>query len=223
MAEGTRELGSEGRRRGQRATASSLVPSFPRSLAKPTVFAVCLLPLAWIAYRLATDQIRGDWVDTVERETGRWAIRFLAVALAVTPARKLLGLGRLAQYRRMLGLFAFFYATVHLLVFFALDLELYFGEFAREVAKRKYLLVGMTTWLILLPLAVTSTKGWTRRLGGRRWNRLHRLVYVAALTATVHYLWAVKKDVLWPVVYVTTFALLLGYRLWEKSRREVTR
>jgi methionine sulfoxide reductase heme-binding subunit len=187
------------------------------------VFVLCLLPLAWIAYRLATDQIRGDWVDTVERETGRWAIRFLAVALAVTPVRRALGWGRLAQYRRMLGLFAFFYATVHLLVYFALDLELYFDEFAREVAKRNYLLVGMTTWLLLLPLAVTSTKGWIRRLGGRKWNRLHRLVYVAAVTATVHYLWAVKKDVLWPVIYVTTFGVLLGYRWLESRRRSAAR
>ena len=189
---------------------------------KLLVFVVCLLPLAWIAYRLATDQIRGDWVDTVERETGRWAIRFLAVALAVTPLRRVLGWGRLAQYRRMLGLFAFFYATVHLLVYFALDLELYFDEFAREVAKRNYLLVGMTTWLLLLPLAVTSTKGWIRRLGGRRWNRLHALVYVAAVTATVHYLWAVKRDVLWPAIYVTTFAVLLGWRAWD-ARSKGTR
>ncbi|MFL5582660.1 MAG: sulfite oxidase heme-binding subunit YedZ [Gemmatimonadaceae bacterium] len=193
----------------------------PQAFVKALAFSACLLPLAWIAYRVFTNQIRGDWVDTVERETGRWAIRFLAIALAVTPARRLLGWGRLGQYRRMLGLFAFFYATVHLLVYFGLDLELYFDEFAREVAKRKYLLVGMTTWLLLLPLAVTSTKGWTRRLGGRRWNRLHRLVYVAAITATVHYLWAVKKDTFLPAVYVAIFAILLAYRLW--ARRSAAR
>ena len=197
----------------ERRTAYGLRPT---AWVKVAVFVLCLLPLALIAYRVFADQIRGDWVDTVERDTGRWAIRFLAVALAVTPARRLLGWNRLAQYRRMLGLFAFFYATVHLLVYLALDLELYFDEFAREVAKRRYLLVGLATWLLLLPLAVTSTKGWIRRLGGRRWNRLHRLVYVAAVAGTVHYLWAVKKDALLPLVYVAIFAFLLGYRLWAR-------
>jgi len=143
----------------------------------------------------------------------------LAIALAVTPVRALTRVGALAKYRRMLGLFAFFYATVHLALWVGVDWYFDLPAMAEEIAKHRYVLVGMLTWLLLLPLAITSTKGWIRRLGGARWARLHRLVYVAAVTGTVHYLWAVKKDTLWPVVYFLTFALLLGARVWLRRRR----
>lgn len=118
----------------------------------------------------------------------------------------------------MLGLFAFFYATVHLTIWVAVDWYLDFAAMAEEIAKHRYILIGMLTWLLLLPLAITSTKGWVRRLGGRRWTRLHRLVYVAAITATIHYLWAVKKDTLWPLLYLLIFTLLLGARVWRRRR-----
>ena len=118
----------------------------------------------------------------------------------------------------MLGLFTFFYATVHLSMWSAVDWFFAWGDMWREIVKHKYILIGMSTWLILLPLAITSTKGWVRRLG-KRWARLHRLVYVAAITGTIHYLWAVKKDTFFPVVYLATFALLLSFRVIFARRR----
>ena len=136
----------------------------------------------------------------------------------MTPARQLLGLGALARYRRTFGLFAFFYACVHLATWSWADTNFDLPFMWKEIVKHKYILVGMLTFLLLLPLAVTSTKGWIRRLGGKRWNRLHRLIYAAAVTGTIHYLWAVKKDTLFPVVYFVVFALLLGYRLARAAR-----
>jgi sulfoxide reductase heme-binding subunit YedZ len=145
-------------------------------------------------------------------------LRFLAISLAVTPARQLLGLGTLAKYRRTFGLFSFFYACVHLLTWSWADANFDLAFMWKEILKHKYILIGMLTFLLLLPLAITSTKGWIRRLGGQRWNRVHRLVYAAAVTGTIHYLWAVKKDTFFPVVYFVVFALLLGYRLARSSR-----
>jgi sulfoxide reductase heme-binding subunit YedZ len=162
---------------------------------------------------LGADQIR----DT-EIRTGLWTLRFLAITLAVTPARQLFGLSALAKYRRTFGLFAFFYACVHLTTWSWADTNFELRFMWKEVVKHKYILVGMLTFLLLLPLAITSTKGWIRRLGGKRWNRLHRLIYAAAVTGTVHYLWAVKKDTLFPVVYFVVFALLLGYRVARSAR-----
>jgi methionine sulfoxide reductase heme-binding subunit len=168
---------------------------------------------------LGADQIR----DT-EIRTGLWTLRFLAITLAVTPARQLLRLGALARYRRTFGLFAFFYACVHLATWSWADTNFELRFMWKEIVKHKYILVGMLTFLLLVPLAVTSTKGWIRRLGGRRWTRLHRLIYAAAVTGTIHYLWAVKKDTLFPVVYFVVFALLLGYRAVRAGRtREVWR
>lgn len=145
--------------------------------------------------------------------TGLWTLRFLAVTLAVTPARQLLRLGALAKYRRTFGLFAFFYACVHVATWSWADTDFDLPFMGKEIVKHKYILVGMLTFLLLLPLAVTSTRGWIRRLGGARWNRLHRLIYAAGVTGTVHYLWAVKKDTFFPAVYFVTFAALLSYRL----------
>ncbi|NUR32522.1 MAG: sulfoxide reductase heme-binding subunit YedZ, partial [Gemmatimonadaceae bacterium] len=157
---------------------------------------------------LGADQIR----DT-EIRTGLWTLRFLAISLAVTPARQLTGLGTLARYRRTFGLFSFFYACVHLLTWTWADTNFDLPFMWKEIVKHKYILVGMLTFLLLLPLAITSTKRSIRRLGGQRWNRLHRLVYAAAVTGTIHYLWAVKKDTFFPVVYFVVFTLLLGYRV----------
>lgn len=172
----------------------------------------------YLGWRAATDRLGADPIRELELETGRWTLRLLAATLAVTPLRILLGVGALARYRRMLGLFTFFYASVHLAMWVGVDWYLDFPAMAEEIAKHRYILVGMLTWLLLLPLAVTSTKGWVRRLGGARWARLHRLSYVAAVTATIHYLWAVKKDTLWPLLYFAIFALLLGARVWLRRR-----
>lgn len=144
--------------------------------------------------------------------TGLWTLRLLAVTLAVTPARQLFGLSALARYRRTLGLFVFFYVAIHVATWTWADADFDLAYMLKEIGKHRYILVGMLGFLLLLPLAVTSTKGWIRRLGGRRWNRLHTLIYPAAVAGTIHYLWAVKKDTLFPFAYLAIFAALLGYR-----------
>ena len=159
----------------------------------------------------------------MEHFTGVWALRFLILTLALTPLRALLGWGELAKYRRMLGLFTFFYATVHLATWAGVDMELDAGDMWEDVVKHKRITIGAAAWLMLLPLALTSTKGWIRRLGGSRWRRLHRLTYAAAVAGAIHFLWAVKKDLTDPLLYSAVIAALLGWRLWAalEKRREV--
>jgi methionine sulfoxide reductase heme-binding subunit len=192
------------------------------ALLKPLIFALCLLPAAhliWNTYKIITGvaeltDLGANPITEIEIQTGLWTLRFLAITLAVTPVRELTGFGVLAKYRRMFGLFTFFYACLHVGTWVGVDWFFDWRAMAEEVVKRKFIFVGMATFLMLIPLALTSTKGWIRRLGGRRWNRLHRLAYVAAIGGTVHYLWAVKKDTLFPLVYFTLFTLLLGYRVF---------
>jgi sulfoxide reductase heme-binding subunit YedZ len=171
-----------------------------------------LLPLAWIAWQFFHGGLGANPIRELEIQTGLWTLRFLAITLSVTPLRRATGWNGIAKYRRMLGLFTFFYATVHLSMWAGVDWFFAWGDMWDEIVKHRYILVGMLTWLIMVPLAITSTKGWVRRLG-KRWARLHRLVYVAAITGTIHYLWAVKKDTFFPLVYFGVFALLLGYRV----------
>jgi methionine sulfoxide reductase heme-binding subunit len=200
---------------------------------KPFVFAACCIPaalIAWNVYRILTGTgeltaLGANPITEIEIQTGLWTMRFLAVTLAITPLRRTFNLGPLAKYRRMFGLFTFFYACLHVTTWVAVDWFFDWGAMGEQIVKHKYILVGMATFLTLVPLAVTSTKGWIRRLGGARWNRLHRLVYVAAIGATVHYLWAVKKDTFFPLVYFTLFAILLGYRVLHvlRDRRARTR
>ncbi len=154
-----------------------------------------------------------DQIAATEIRTGLWTLRFLALSLAVTPVRQLSGVGALAKYRRTFGLFAFSYAVVHVATWSWADMNFDLVLMWKEIVKHKYILVGMSTFLLLIPLALTSTKWSIKRLGGARWNRLHRLVYAAAITGTIHYLWAVKKDTFFPVVYLVVFVLLLGYRV----------
>ncbi|MFL5391978.1 MAG: sulfite oxidase heme-binding subunit YedZ [Myxococcales bacterium] len=187
----------------------------------PVAFLLCLTPaavLAWNFWGVTHDRpeaLGADPVRAAEIFTGLWTLRFLAITLAVTPVRELLGIGALAKYRRMLGLFTFFYACVHLSMWVGVDWFFDWRAMGGEIVKHKYILIGMTTFVLLLPLALTSTNAAVRRLGGARWARLHRLVYVCAITGTVHYLWAVKKDTLFPLIYLLVFAALLGFRLWE--------
>lgn len=181
-----------------------------------------LLTLDWLAeLRLVNwweSSLAADQIHDTQIRTGLWTLRFLAVTLAVTPVRELFGLGALARYRRTFGLFAFFYACVHVATWTWADTNFDLPFMWEEIVKHKYILVGMLTFLLLVPLAVTSTKGSIKRMGGKRWNRLHRLIYVAAVTGTIHYLWAVKKDTLFPVIYFVVFALLLGYRVVRSAR-----
>ena len=143
--------------------------------------------------------------------------------LFVTPVRQTTGWNWLIKYRRLLGLLTFLYATIHLSVYFSLDVGFSVGDVVHDVRKHPYITMGMLAWLTLVPLAITSTRGWVRRLGGKRWARLHQLVYVTAVAGTVHFLWAVKKDRSEPLAYATIFAVLLGYRLWRAAAPAITR
>lgn len=183
-------------------------------LVKPLVFLLCLVPLGLIARAFFLDQLGANPIEKVELETGRWTLRMLAITLAITPLRKISGWNGVARYRRMLGLFTYFYASTHLLVYIGADMVFDVSDIVEDVLEHLYVTVGMLTFLILTPLAITSTKGWIRRLG-KRWVKLHRLIYVAAITGTIHYLWAVKKDTFLPLVYLAIFMILLGYRLWD--------
>ncbi|GAC1476938.1 MAG: hypothetical protein NVS1B4_18710 [Gemmatimonadaceae bacterium] len=191
-------------------------PRIPVRVGKPLVFLLSLVPLVVLAVEAATHTLGKNPINEAEHFTGEWALRFLIATLSVTPLRALLGWNSLAQYRRMLGLFAFFYATIHLATWTGVDMELDLGDMGHEIVKHKYITIGMFGWLLLLPLAITSTKGWIRRLGGRRWNRLHRLTYVAAVAGTIHFFWAVKKDLTDPLIFAAIFALLFAYRLWAR-------
>lgn len=187
---------------------------------KAAVFAGLALPLAWLAARwamlLAGQEVRSltaEPVDHAINYLGLWSLRILLLALAVTPVLRLTGWTGVARLRRMIGLFAFTYVACHLAVYFSLDLGLSLGELWRDVAKRRFILFGMVGFLCLLPLAVTSTRGWVRRLGGRRWQRLHRLAYVAGVAAVVHFILLVKGDQPQPWVYAAILAGLLAARL----------
>jgi methionine sulfoxide reductase heme-binding subunit len=185
---------------------------------KPLVFVAALLPLSYVAWSFATNRLGANPIRELEIQTGLWTLRFLAVTLSITPIRRTFGWNWIAKYRRMLGLFTFFYASVHLSMWAGVDWFFAWGDMWQEIVKHKYILIGMLTWLIMVPLAITSTKNWVRRLG-KRWTKLHRLVYVAAITGTIHYLWAVKKDTFFPVVYLAVFGLLLGYRVIDARRK----
>lgn len=176
------------------------------------------IPAAFIGWGLYSDLINGtryltaNPIEYMEHFTGDWNLRFLALTLSVTPAMKLTGWGWLIRYRRIFGLFAFFYICLHLTIYFVLDVELNWNALIEDVTDRTYITLGMLGFLLLVPLAITSTKGWIRRLGNRRWNALHRLVYVSAVLGTIHYWMAVKRDITDPLVFALLFLALFGYR-----------
>jgi len=179
---------------------------------KPLVFILSLGPAGYLVYLGLTNNLGVNPAETLQLETGTWALRFLLATLALTPLRRITGWNRVIQYRRMLGLFAFFYAFTHFLTYLVLDQYFAFGAMLADVAKRPFITMGFIAFVLLIPLAVTSTKGWIRRLG-RRWQSLHRLVYVSAIAASIHYLWKVKLVFGPPVYYAVAVALLLGFRV----------
>jgi len=190
---------------------------------KPATFALCLAPLAWLAWLAATGGLGANPIEATNRFLGDWTLRLLLIALAVTPLRRLLNLPLLARLRRMLGLFAFAYACLHVTSYVVLDQFFHWSEIWADVLKRLYITAGAASFLILIPLAVTSTNAMARRLGGRRWRTLHRLVYAAALGAVVHFIMMVKADLTEPLIYAGLLALLLGYRAVVALRRRTTR
>ena len=179
---------------------------------KSLVFLLALAPFLWLAVRAFTGRLSVNPIEDITLTTGIWALRLLVVTLAITPVRRLTGWNRLVQYRRMLGLFAFFYATLHVATYVVLDLYFDWPRIAADIAKRPFITAGVVAFTAMIPLAVTSTKGWIRRLG-RRWQLLHRLIYLSALAATVHYLWKVKVMIGSPVYYLALVAVLLLFRL----------
>ena len=190
--------------------------------AKALLHAAALTPLAilgmqvWEVWQTGNDALGADPVAEIEHRLGLWALRLLMATLAITPLRQLTGQAVLVRFRRMLGLYAFFYACLHLSAYLVLDLRGYWTLIFEEIAKRPYITVGFSAWLLLLPLAVTSTKGWIKRLG-RNWARLHKLVYAAGVLAVLHFWWLVKSDIREPALYAGILASLLGWRAWKWS------
>jgi sulfoxide reductase heme-binding subunit YedZ len=189
-----------------------------KRLAKPAVFIAALLPFAWLAFRALTDRLSVNPIEDLTLTTGIWTIRMLVLTLAITPLRRLTGWNRLVQYRRMLGLFAFFYASLHLATYFV-DQGFALKFILADVAKRPFITMGMIAFALMVPLALTSTKGWIRRLG-KKWQLLHRLVYVSGAAAAVHYLWKVKVATGSPVYYASLVGALLAFRVYWALRQK---
>ncbi len=199
--------------RRQRGAFSLTHAQWVRWVLKPAIFVVSLVPLAWLVADGFAGRLGANPVETIRLYTGDWALRFLLVTLAVTPLRRLTGWNAVLRLRRRLGLFAFFYAVLHFVSYIWLDQFFMFDLIIEDVFDRPYITIGVASFLLLVPLALTSTNAMIRRLGARRWQRLHRLAYVAAVGGVIHFLWLVKSDVSQPVIYGAVLSVLLGYRV----------
>jgi sulfoxide reductase heme-binding subunit YedZ len=202
---------------------------------KPLVFAASLGPVAWLIWAGLTGNLSANPLSDLTNETGVWTLRFVCITLALTPLRRITGWNVPIRFRRMAGLFAFFYGTLHFLTYVIADrfagLDFPNGIVAwttvrnlvksvgEDIYKRPFITVGFTTWLTMAPLALTSTAGMIRRLGGKRWNQLHRLVYATGVLGVLHYWWLVKADVSRPYTYGAVVAILLGFRVWWTKLR----
>jgi sulfoxide reductase heme-binding subunit YedZ len=186
---------------------------------KVAIFSLCLAPLGLLVWKAATANLGANPIEAITHSTGDWTLRFLLVTLAITPLRKLTGQLWLIRLRRTFGLFAFFYGCLHFLTYIWLDQGFAIHSMTKDVYKRPFITLGFTAFVLLVPLAVTSTRKMIQRLGGRRWQWLHRLIYVSATAAIVHFTWAMKKDIHRPVEYGIVLGVLLGYRLvvWAAS------
>ena len=182
---------------------------------KAVLFLICLVPFASLCWRALHAGLGANPVEFVQHATGDWTLRFLLFTLTITPLRKLLNLPDLIRFRRMLGLFAFFYVCLHFLTYIGPDQSFSLAGMWKDVQKRRYVTVGFTAFVLLIPLALTSTAGWIRRLGGRRWRMLHRAIYVSAVCGVIHYYWLVKSDVRKPLFYAAMVAILLAWRLGD--------
>ena len=191
--------------------------------AKPVLFAAALLPFAWLVYGAVADQLGANPAEYLIRSTGDWTLRFLCLTLAITPLRVMAKLPPLARFRRMLGLFTYFYVVLHFLGFAWLDMGFDPGEIAKDIVKRPFILVGFAAFVLLTPLAATSFNRAIRALGAKRWQQLHKLVYVIALLGILHFFWmrAAKNNFAEVAVYAAILAVLLGWRVreaWKKRR-----
>ena len=190
---------------------------------KPALYAAALLPLAWLLYALLSGLVMGDQVKFMQHVTGDTVLSCLMLTLAITPLRRITGWNEIIRVRRLIGLTAFWYACLHLTTYVVFDQDFSLMEITKDIVKHPWVLVGFTGFLCLLPLAITSTNGWIRRLGGKNWNRLHRLVYVAAIAGVLHYLWLVKKDITYPLIYGSVLTVLLLSRIWWAAEKARTR
>ena len=203
---------------------------------KPLLFVASLAPAGWLVWAILTGNLSANPLSDLTNETGIWALRFVCITLAITPLRRISGWNQAIRFRRMAGLFAFFYGTLHFLTYIVVDRFASLVDFPdgyiawstarhlavaiwEDIAKRPYITIGFSAWLTMLPLTLTSTAGMIRRLGGRAWNRLHKLVYATGVLVVVHYWWLVKADISRPAAYGVVVALLLGTRLyWARVR-----
>jgi sulfoxide reductase heme-binding subunit YedZ len=186
---------------------------------KATVFAACLIPLALLTWRAVSGGLGANPIEYITHSTGWWTLTFLLITLLVTPLRRLTGLNWLLRLRRMLGLFAFFHVCLHFTTYIWLDQFFDWMSIVKDIAKRPFITVGFSAFVLLIPLAATSTNGMVKRLGARRWQLLHRLVYAIAILGVVHYWWLVKKDITEPVIFAVLLAILLGARLVWRARK----
>ncbi|NKB43399.1 MAG: sulfoxide reductase heme-binding subunit YedZ [Alphaproteobacteria bacterium] len=203
-------------------TTDNAGASEPRSKAtkarwlKPVVFLLCLAPLAWLAVRAVSGGLGANPIEAITRDLGDWALRFILIALAVTPIRVLTGWNTIGRLRRMLGLFAFFYVFLHLSSYIGLDQFFYWSGILQDIIKRIYITLGVAAVLMLALLAATSTDKMVKRLGGKRWRRLHRLVYPAAVLGVIHFFMMLKADYTEPTIYAVILASLFGIRIYKK-------
>lgn len=184
---------------------------------KPLVFVICLIPLALLIWDGFHDALGANPIEKITHRTGDWALRFLLITLSITPIRRLFGWKKLIRIRRMLGLFAFFYVCVHFSIYIVFDHFFDANEIIKDIIKRPYVTVGFTAFVLLIPLAITSTNKMMKRLGAR-WKQLHQLVYVIAVLGILHYLWLVKADVLQPVIHAIVLLVLLAVRAWFQRK-----
>jgi sulfoxide reductase heme-binding subunit YedZ len=189
-----------------------------RRVFKPAVWLACLAPLAYLIYSLYLD-LGANPIETVTNFTGIWTLRLIVATLAITPLRWLTGVNQLINYRRLIGLFAFFYGSIHFTIYvlttFIVEGQFDYSGLVKDLTERPYIMAGFTAFVLMIPLAITSTAGWIRRLGGKKWNLLHRLLYITALAAVLHYFWKVKLDTTFPVYYGIGVAALLSVRAWR--------
>jgi sulfoxide reductase heme-binding subunit YedZ len=195
---------------------------------KPIVWVACLAPLGFLFYDGFTDNLTANPIEKVTNTTGIWTLRLIVATLAITPLRWLTGINQLVNYRRVIGLFAFFYASIHFLIYVVTTFFIEgFSNFdasglGADLLKRPYITAGFIAFVLMIPLAITSTAGWIRRMGGRNWNLLHKLIYITALAAVLHYFWKVKLDATYPVYYGIGVAILLGFRAWRNFAKKRT-
>jgi len=187
---------------------------------KTLLFCICLLPLIWLTVGLFADLLGANPIETLIRDSGTWALRFLLITLAITPLRWLFGWNQIIAFRRMLGLYAFFYAVIHMLLYLGLDQFFDVNEIIKDIIKRPFITVGFISFISLIPLAITSTNKMIKRLGAKRWKQLHKLSYCIAVASCLHFYMLVKADKLEPLIYIGILLSLFAVRLYHSSRKD---